>query len=281
MIKRALLAISALAVCLAVSAGEPIVMKLYPNGPEEQNGLTVDKPDAPTEPMLRVFMPVGNPTGQIVVVCPGGAYEFLSMDNEGYEVAEWLTRRGIAAAVLSYRMPNGHSNIPLKDAQTAIETVRDHAAEWGVDPAKVGIIGFSAGGHLAATTLTKYTSAKNRPDFGILIYPVITMGDDTHQGSRTNLLGANPSEAAKEAFSCEKLVTAQTPVTFIALSSDDKLVLPVNGVSFYTALSRADVAGCELHVYPTGGHGWGFAGSMDYLDEFSLSLNRWLKERNN
>lgn len=279
--KRAFFTLLAvICVAMTASAQQPFVLKLYPDGVQESNGLNVDTPDNPREPILTVYLPKGRTTGQTVVICPGGGYAHLSLTNEGSEVAQWLNMRGIAAAVLSYRMPNGHSEIPLKDALTAIEMVRDNAAEWKVDPSKVGIIGFSAGGHLAATALTKYTSEKNRPDFGILIYPVITMTMATHGGSRYNLLGRDHTEQQINDFSCEKLVNDKTPVTFIALSSDDKVVLPVNGVSFYQALSNADVKGCELHVYPTGGHGWGFSGRLDYRDEFSTSLTRWLNEIN-
>lgn len=163
--------------------------------------------------------------------------------------------------------------------QQAIELVRANAAGWGVDPARVGVIGFSAGGHLASTAATHFTCDANRPDFAILVYPVITMDERfTHAGSRRNLLGGAPAEGLVAAFSNELCVTSGTPPTFIAFSDDDDGVPPVNGTLFYNALKAASVPG-EIHIYPTGGHGWGWNETFKYRDEFRNSLARWLSER--
>ncbi len=271
---------------LALHAQQPLELPLYPDGPAESAGFEsgeywVDSgrvADVQT-PMLYVYLPErAAATGRAVVICPGGGYARLAIEKEGHAVARWMTGQGIAAVVLKYRMPNGHYDIPLKDAQTALETVRRRAAEWNVEPEKVGIMGFSAGGHLASTAATHFTSEANRPAFAVLVYPVITMGGATHGGSRERLIGKDAGADLVEFFSNEKQVTAETPTSFIALSDDDRGVPPANGVSYYLALREHGVPG-ELHVYPTGGHGWGgFDTRFRYEKEFQTSLARWLKD---
>ena len=235
--------------------------------------------DRDNAPYVTLYRPEGKKPAPAVVVCPGGAYGGLAIGHEGYQVAEWFAARGFAAVVLKYTMPHGNYDLPRRDVQQAIELVRANAAGWGVDPARVGVIGFSAGGHLASTAATHFTCDANRPDFAILVYPVITMDERfTHAGSRRNLLGGAPAEGLVAAFSNELCVTSGTPPTFIAFSDDDDGVPPVNGTLFYNALKAASVPG-EIHIYPTGGHGWGWNETFKYRDEFRNSLARWLSER--
>ncbi len=176
--------------------------------------------------------------------------------------------------MLKYRLPNGHSEIPLADAQQAMRVIRKNAESWGVDPHKVGVTGFSAGGHLASTLLTHF-DAGSRPDFGILFYPVITMGDATHSGSRDNLLGKDPSGALLYRFSNEWHVTADTPPTMIFYSDDDKIVPPANGILFYASLKAAEVP-AAMYFFPSGGHGWGFNRDFKYHEAMKAAVMDWI-----
>jgi len=237
-----------------------------------------------TEVFMTVHTPA-SPNGAAVVICPGGGYGGLVTGAEGHGIAAWLNRHGITGIVLEYRLPAGRSHVPLLDAQRAIRTTRAHAKEWKLDPARIGIMGFSAGGHLASTAGTHFdagdASATDpvqrvscRPDFMILVYPVITMGDKTHGGSRTNLLGKNPDAKMIELFSNEKQVTAKTPPTFLAHAKDDGPVPPANSQMLYDAL-RANNVEAEFLLLPSGGHGLnGYRGPMwDAWQEQSLA---WL-----
>jgi acetyl esterase/lipase len=225
--------------------------------------------------------------GQMVVVCPGGGYGALASYHEGLYVAHWLLERGISVAVVKYRMPNGHRRIPHVDVENAFRYCRKNAAKWGID--QIGVMGFSAGGHLAATTSTMWTEEVTRPDFSVLIYPVITMEVGlTHKGTRENLLTEKAiwSSHNSEKYSMENQVTRFTPPTFLALSSDDMTVPAENSLRYYNRLIDNEVP-AEMHIYPTGGHGWGFLepnpdGSgkdvMSYArEEFEASLERWLE----
>ena len=217
-------------------------------------------------------------TGMAVVICPGGGYGCTCYGYEGLGPAEWLREQGILAVVLRYRVPNGHGSIPLADAEQALRTVRSHATEWGVDPSRIGVMGFSAGGHLAATASTLLTDPDTRPDFTILFYPVITMDERyTHKVSREELIGRDAPIELVDRYSNEKQVSDRTPVTFLALSDDDGGVPPVNSTMYYEALKAHGVP-AELHVYPSGGHGWGWLETFKYHDELRTSLDRWLKE---
>lgn len=211
-----------------------------------------------------VFRP-SKPAGAAVVICPGGGYGGLVTGPEGSGIARWLNEHGVTGVVLEYRLPRGRPFVPLLDAQRALRAVRANAHAWGCDPNRVGIIGFSAGGHLAASAATHFDDGnpnagdpvervRCRPDFAILIYPVITMGENTHSGSRANLLGPSPAPALSDLFSNEKQVTSNTCPTFLAHAVDDTVVPPVNSRSFYNALltSRASARYLEL---PSGGHG--------------------------
>jgi acetyl esterase/lipase len=227
------------------------------------------------------------PNGTAIVICPGGGYGGLVVEPEGHGIAKWLNGNGITGVVLEYRLPRGRSAVPLLDAQRSIRTVRANAKDWGLDPTRIGIMGFSAGGHLASTAGThfddgdpKATDAVNRhgcrPDFMILVYPVITMDDSAHPGSRENLMGKDPSPRLIELFSNEKQVTAKTPPAFLAHAVDDKPVPPENSKAFYAALQSHKVPSRYLEL-PSGGHGLnGYKGPMwDAWQEKSLA---WLTE---
>ncbi|CAD0003092.1 alpha/beta hydrolase [Flavobacterium chungangense] len=239
---------------------------------------------------LSVFIPKETkPDQTAVVIFPGGGYSHLSMDKEGTKVAEWLNSLGIVAFVLKYRLPSdlimkNKSVGPLQDAQEAIRYVRSNASKWNIDPNKIGTIGFSAGGHLASTLATHfddkvYESKFNmsaRPDFSILIYPVISMENGiTHKGSQTSLLGQNPSQLLIDNFSNEKKVTSQTPPTFLVHASDDGAVRPENSINYYLALKKNNIS-AELHIYEKGGHGFGL-GVKDTSQFWSNDCKEWLK----
>ena len=224
-----------------------------------------------------------------VIILPGGGYSHLAIDKEGTKVAEWLNSLGIVAFVLKYRLPSdlimtNKTVGPLQDAQEAMRIVRLNAAKWNIDPNKIGILGFSAGGHLASTLSTHYdervyeTSSKisARPDFSLLIYPVISMENDiTHKGSQTSLLGNNPSKELIDSYSNEKKITAQTPPAFIVHATDDTAVLPENSINYYLALKKNGVTS-ELHLYEKGGHGFGL-GVKDTSKFWTKDCEEWLK----
>ena len=216
-------------------------------------------------------------TGQAVVICPGGGYEKLSMDQEGYLMAQWLAKNGIAAFVLEYRLPNGHKEVPLEDTVEAIRVVRKKAKKFNIDPAKVGVMGFSAGGHLAASA-SNLPAVEERPNFSILFYPVITANNyTTHRGSFRNLLGKRHSEMEAEEYSMEKCVDANTPSTILILSDDDTAV-PAAGAAMYYAALRYHGVKASMYVFPSGGHGWGNYDKFSYQKEWQHLLLRWLKE---
>ena len=216
-------------------------------------------------------------TGQAVVICPGGGYAKLSMDQEGYLMAQWLAKNGIAAFVLEYRLPNGHKEVPLEDAVEAIRTVRKKAKKFNVDPAKVGIMGFSAGGHLAASA-SNMPEVKDRPNFSILFYPVVIANHYTsHVGSFRNLLGKGFVQADADEFSMEKLASENTPPTILLLSDDDTTV-PAAGAAMYYAALRYHGVKAAMYVFPEGGHGWGNYDKFSYQKEWQHLLLRWLSE---
>jgi acetyl esterase/lipase len=272
---------------LAVAPGaEPPVVLLWPGGaPGSVGSEEVDRPS------LTVHRAAADKaTGAAVVVCPGGSYARLAMDHEGRQVAEWLNGHGITAAILKYRLgPRYRHPAPLQDAQRAIRWVRAHAAELGVRADAVGIWGFSAGGHLAATAATKFDDGNaaaadpldrpgSRPDFAVLAYPVISLSEEfAHQNSRNNLLGDNPDRALLDLLSAERHVTPRTPPTFVFYTDEDP-VRPENGVAFYLALRRAKVP-AEIHVYERGRHGLGLAQSDPVVSTWTERLRDWLQLR--
>ncbi len=224
-----------------------------------------------SEPTLTLFLPdkkIAN--GTAVVICPGGGYWVTSIVKEGFAVAKEFNKWGVAAFVLKYRIPNDSVMVdkkiaPLQDAQRALQLVRMHADEWNINATKVGIMGFSAGGHLASTAATHFNqeyientgNISLRPDFSIFIYPVISFRDSIgHLGSRDQLIGKNPSQQLIDSFSNELQVTAQTPPTFLVHSTDDDVVPVMNSIAFYKALLKYKIP-AELHVYLAGGHGYG------------------------
>lgn len=244
-----------------------------------------------TNPRLDMYpAPAGKATGTAVIICPGGAYWGLAVKHEGKEVADWLNELGITAFVLKYRLPDDaimvdKSIAPLQDGQQAIRIVRSHAKEWGINPDKIGIMGFSAGGHFAATLSTHfkekvYESADTtsaRPDFSLLIYPVISMDETiTHAGSRYNLLGDNPSAEQIKRFSNELQVTSNTPPAFLVHSMDDAAVPVQNSLNYAMALQKQKIP-CELHVYQSGGHGYGLAKLGGTESAWREACTKWLK----
>lgn len=226
---------------------------------------------------VKVFLPEkGKADGRAVIICPGGGYQHLAMNHEGCDWAPFFNNMGIAAIVLKYRMPEGNYKVPLSDAEEAVRLVRRNAARWGLKTDGIGIMGSSAGGHLASAVATR-AKGDARPDFQILFYPVITMMPDiTHKGSHDNFLGSNAHKKDEREFSNDMHVTRITPRAFIALSDDDASVLPANGVNYYIELYRHDVP-ATLHVYPSGGHGWGNRDSFMYHNEMQLDLKAWLR----
>lgn len=228
------------------------------------------------QPSLRVFLPAPElATGRAVVACPGGGYGGLAVNHEGYDWAPYFNKQGIALIVLKYRMPKGDHTLPISDAETAMKIVRDSADVWNLNPTDIGIMGSSAGGHLASTIAT-HAKPEFRPDFQILFYPVITMDKTyTHMGSRKNLLGEEPSADLVEKFSNEKQVTKETSRAFIAYSDDDRAVVPANGINYYLALNKMGIPSV-LHIYPSGGHGWGICEGFTYKNEMLNELTSWL-----
>jgi len=248
----------------------------------------VQKPD------IAVFLPSKkNATGEAVVICPGGGYGILAYDWEGSDIARWLNSRGIAAFVLKYRLPGSKSNIephksPLMDAQRAMRMVRSNAEKWNIDPSKIGVMGFSAGGHLASTLSTHYDAGNSsssdpverescRPDFSVLLYPVISFTEDfQHSGSRINLLGEDADEELVRHFSNELQVTEDTPPGILIHSDDDKVVPVENSISYYMALRDHEVLS-ELHIYPYGGHGYSLAIGQGHLSSWPDRVIDWIK----
>jgi acetyl esterase/lipase len=243
-----------------------------------------------SQPTLTIFLPkkeIAN--GSAVIICPGGGYWVNSIVKEGFEVAKKFNEWGVAAFVVKYRIPNDSAMTdkkiaPLQDAQRATQLVRMHAKEWNVDANKVGIMGFSAGGHLASTAAThfeqSYIDNKNqtnlRPDFAILIYPVISFQDSiAHIGSRDQLIGKNPEKKLLDSFSNELQVTAKTPPTFLVHATDDDVVPVMNSITFYEALLKYKIP-AEMHIYKSGGHGFGMHNPTT-KDEWIESCKNWMQ----
>ena len=258
--------LSVTAFCLLISRtiahaqSKPARMALLPcETPESKAVITLHRP--------------AKPNGAAVVICPGGGYGTLVTGAEGHGVATWLNEHGITGIMLEYELPQGRSQVPLADAQRALRTARANAKAWNIDPHRIGIMGFSAGGHLASTAGTHFDAGDKdaadpvdrescRPDFMVLIYPVISMGEKSHSGSRNNLLGKNPTAEAIENFSNEKQVTKDTPPAYLAHAKDDRVVVPENSAMFHAALKEHGVASEYLEL-PSGGHGLnGYRGPM-------------------
>ena len=265
-------------------AADPIVLPLWPDGPPLGEHTKAE------DPVLAVYLPE-QPTGAAVVIFPGGGYHGLAMDHEGRQVAEWLNNFGVAGIIVNYRRGKGAEHpVPLMDAQHAIRSVRFYAEKWNIDPNRIGVLGFSAGGHLASSTGVHFdegdgdatdpiTRQSCRPDFMVLVYPVISMAQDyMHRGSRNNLIGKNPDEALAKKLSSELQVTTDTPPTFLILSNEDKGVPAENSVYFYLALRNAGVP-AEMHIFEKGRHGFGLAPFDPILSDWMDLCQQWLQMR--
>ena len=258
---------------------------LWPEGAPRAVGTE----DADRPSLTLYSLPEGQAVRSAVVVCPGGGYVGLAIDYEGRQIAEWLNSLGIAAYILKYRLgPRYHHPVMMEDVQRALRYVRAHAQPWGIAPDRIGVWGFSAGGHLASTAATHFDPgdpsaadvierASSRPDFAILAYPVITCSQwFKHEGSCKNLLGDNPDPKLVDYVSSEVQVTAQTPPTFLFHTNDDEAVPVENSVAFYMALRKAHVP-AELHIYQHGRHGVGLAQKDPVLSSWPQRLADWLR----
>jgi acetyl esterase/lipase len=274
-----------LSIAVASAQTAPAPELLWPNGaPGALGSADEDKPS------LTPYL-AKSPNGTAVIVCPGGGYMHLAMDHEGVQIAKWLNSLGISAFVLQYRLgPKYHHPAMIEDAQRAIRTVRTHAAALHIQPDRIGIWGFSAGGHLASTAATHFDAgnpnaldpidrAGSRPDFAILAYPVISLNSEfVHVGSRTNLLGKTPDPKLVDELSNDQQVTPQTPPTFLFHTSADTTVPVENSVRFYLALRKAGVP-AEMHIFQNGPHGVGLAPTDATLSAWGGLLANWLRER--
>jgi acetyl esterase/lipase len=273
-------------------------LKVWPNGAPNDNGMTEpeEKYDGVrvrnvSEAEMYVYLPEASKnTGAAVVICPGGGYRIEAMDHEGFDIATFLQDNGVAGIVLKYRLPYGHHEVPSSDARRAVRTVRANAAEWGINPGKIGIAGSSAGGHLASTAGTVFDDGDPdsddpieqvscRPDFMLLLYPVITMNEEfTHLGSRENLIGKGHDMKLVRKYSNELNVSAETPPTFLILADDDGAVPPRNSIEFYSALKRYHVP-AEMHIFQKGGHGFGIRQEGIPANNWPNLFVDWLKAR--
>ena len=265
-------------------AAAPLRLSIWPGDAPLGDGKT-EKVEVP----ITVHLPeAGLATGAAMVVCPGGGYGGRVVEGEGHGIARWLKAHGIAGVVLEYRLPGGNYYRPMLDAQRALRVVRSHAAEWKLDPRRIGIIGFSAGGHLASTVGTHFDAGDAqsadpverlscRPDFMVLVYPVITMGEKTHGGSRNNLLGPSPSAKLMEFLSNEKQVTDRTPPAFLTHARTDAVVPVAHSRMFYEALKAHGIP-AEFQEFPKGDHGYnGYKG--EEWDAWQKRSLEWLGER--
>lgn len=287
-----LVSLSRVMVLLVVSssmalADEPQTVLLWPQG--APGALGQDDADRPSLTLWPA--PADKATGAAIVVCPGGGYGHLAMGHEGVDIGKWLNSLGISAYVLKYRLgPKYHHPAPLHDVQRALRTVRSNGKLWGADPARIGVMGFSAGGHLASTAATHFDAGQAdasdaidrvscRPDFAVLCYPVISFtAPFTHRGSQKNLLGADPDPKLVQSLSNETQVTKQTPPTFLFHTNADTGVPPENSIAFYLALRKAGVP-AELHIYEQGRHGLGLAADVPAVSSWPARCADWFKTR--
>lgn len=214
-----------------------------------------------------------------VIICPGEQYSRLSIEQEGYKFAEWLQSQGITAIVLKYRSPNKHKEVPLEDFEQAMRFVKTKTKDWSIADNKIGVAGFSAGGHLAARASTYPLDENLRPNFSILFYPLITMGENTHIESKDNLLGENSSAKDALSYSVEMNVTELNPATLIILSDDDPVISPKNSLMYYDALKNHNVP-ASMYIFPSGGHAWGMNPSFKYHQQMLSLIKHWLDQFN-
>ena len=279
--RKVMFALTFLCATNTLMAQRKVELSVWPDGAPNTNGLEANEDEKKTDFPSKIVTPTltvhvaNKPNGKAILCCPGGGYSIVAMNHEGNDMAAWLNAQGYTLAVLKYRMPNGNDEVPLSDALQAMRILRQHGEEWKIS--KIGIMGASAGGHLASTAATHYTE-DSRPDFQVLFYPVISMQSDiTHRGSRENLIGKNPSEELVNKYSNELHVNAQTPPAFILHSSDDGGVVVENSIRYYQALVKNRVP-VSFHCYPVGGHGWGYRDSFPYKHLWKEELEKWLRE---
>ena len=260
-----------MATTLTVQADKPFEFNVWQGKPK------VKSSDPNDTAKIYVYLPSKKmATKRAVLICPGGGYSHLAMDHEGKQAAEWLNQLGIAGIVLKYRMPHQVTDVPIADAKEALRVVREHAKDWNIDPRQVGVMGSSAGGHLASTVAT-HSTPETAPAFQVLFYPVVSMQSGvTHQGSHDALLGKNATQTMNDLYSNAQQVTRQTPPAIMLLSDDDGAVIPQNSADYYLALKKAGVK-ASIHVYPSGGHGWGIRSNFKYHDSMMNDLREWLK----
>jgi acetyl esterase/lipase len=290
-----LVILCAITIASAGDSIKPAAQKLWPGGAPGALG----KGDTDEPSVIPYLPPADKANGAAIVICPGGGYGMLAMDHEGHQIARWANSFGVAGIIVRYRLgPRYHHPIELGDVQRALRYTRAHAKEWNIDPKRVGVLGFSAGGHLASTAGTHFDYGKKdtddanrkdsddaidrqscRPDFMILLYPVITFkGPFAHMGSRENLLGKDADDKLVESLCNEKQVTAQTPPTFLVHTSEDRGVPPENSVMFYRALQKARVP-AELHIYEKGQHGLGLGPKNLPFSSWPDRCVAWLNSR--
>ncbi|MFO7620600.1 MAG: alpha/beta hydrolase [Bacteroidales bacterium] len=303
--RKTILFIPLLAILIlpAATIAQPFTVKLWPEGipgsvadAEYVENITttegrITRCERVTDPDLTVFLPPAEKAnGTAVLICPGGGYSVLAFDHEGNAIAQWLNEQGIAGIILKYRLPSDRimkdkSSGPLQDAQEAMRTIRRNAKKWNIDPDKTGVIGFSAGGHLASTLSTHYAervydvkdNISARPDFSLLIYPVISFDAAfTHMGSRNNLIGPDPGEEKVKHFSNELQITPDTPPAFLIHSADDKAVPVRNSISYFNGMQKYGIIS-EMHVFQKGGHGYGLAPKGGTESSWPELCIRWMK----
>jgi acetyl esterase/lipase len=283
---------------------QPFTLKLWPEGipgsktdPDYTEKITTDngritRCERVTNPDLTVFLPsAGKANGTAVLICPGGGYSTLAFDHEGNAIAGWLNDNGVAGIILKYRLPSDKIMInksigPLQDAQEAMRIIRRNAERWNINATKIGVIGFSAGGHLASTLSTHYAenvykvsdNVSARPDFSILVYPVISFDTAiTHMGSRNNLIGLNPDKSLIIHFSNDQQIDQETPPAFLVHSADDRAVPAKNSINYFLGLQKNNIP-AELHIFQKGGHGYGLAPKGGTESSWPDLCVKWMKE---
>ena len=270
----------ALMLCMmSISAQtEPIELKLWPNGAPNTNGISGPEeiPDPMhvrnvSDPTLTVY-PAQHPTGQVIIACPGGAYMNLAIAKEGHDMAKWMNHMGVTFCVLKYRLPNGHFDATVSDVLQAVKIAREHAGEWKADPSMIGVMGCSAGGNLAIQAATQWTGPENRPDFQVLLYAFTTMNPFINK----IMMGENPSEEEILKYTVINHITKDTPPAFITCCADDPVVPCTDSVDMFTALRKFSTE-ASLHIYPKGGHGFGYSEDFAYKRQWTSELEMWLR----
>ncbi len=258
-------------------------IELWPKGAPNENGLQGEAYERAAHYLtnvnrasLEIYHPKKS-NGQVIIVCPGGAYRFLVVKNEGADVALWLNSLGVTVAVLYYRMPNKNPEVPISDLTAAMALMRLKAKEWGIRDSRVGVMGFSAGGHLAAIVSNR-GDVGQRPDFQILFYPLISLEESlTHRGSLTNFVGKNLAKEILDFYSPHKLVDNYSPPAFIVHSTDDNVLSYVHSQLYFNSLIASGIS-AKLYLYASGGHGWGME-AFEFADDWKSRLILWLSDK--